>query len=203
MTSHEAETAAEYWRYAPHVVLLALYAPVMALATGRWPAWMSLRRAAPALAAVLLALCALPVRSDLNNPGGGERAWPLFIRNAIAEMRHAMPPGSKAVIIQCWNESPFGVIVSYDLWQLGAPEREIHGILLPEGTDPTVIARLATRGEANYLIIQDNERVMDEVIDKLGLSRIDHELALFAWRNGAWEKVKSRPIPPALTDPTR
>jgi uncharacterized membrane protein len=37
MTSHEAETAAEYWRYAAHVALLALYAPVMALATGRWP----------------------------------------------------------------------------------------------------------------------------------------------------------------------
>jgi hypothetical protein len=34
---HEAETAAEYWRYAAHVALLALYAPVMALATGRWP----------------------------------------------------------------------------------------------------------------------------------------------------------------------
>ena len=203
MTSHEAETAAEYWRYAPHVALLALYAPVMALATGRWPAWMSLRGAAPALAAVLLALCALTLRSDLNNPGGGERAWPLFIRNAITEMRHAMPPGSKAVIIQCWNESPFGVIVSYDLWQLGVPEREIHGILLPEGTDPTVVASLATHGDANYLIVQDNERVMDEVTDKLGLSRIDHELALFAWRSGAWEKVKSRPIPPALTDPAR
>jgi hypothetical protein len=203
MTSHEAETAAEYWRYAAHVALLALYAPVMALATGRWPAWMSLRGAAPTLAAVLLALCALPVRSDLNNPGGGERAWPLFIRNAITEMRHAMPPGSKAVIIQCWNESPFGAIVSYDLWQLGEPEREIHGILLPEGTDPTVAASLATHGDANYLIVQDNERVMDEVTDKLGLSRINHELALFAWRNGAWEKVKSGPIPPALTDPAR
>lgn len=74
------------------------------------------------------------------------------------------------------------------LWQLGAPEREIHGILLPEGTDPTAAASLATRGEANYLIVQDNERVMDEVTDKLGLSRIDHELALFAWRNGAWER---------------
>jgi hypothetical protein len=203
MTSYEAETAADYWRYAPHVALLALYTPVMALATGRWPAWMSLRSAAPALAAVLLALCALPVRSDLNNPGGGGRAWPLFIRDAIAEMRHAMPPGSKAVIIQCWNESPFGTIASYDLWQLGVPEREIHPILMPEGTDPMAVASLATRGEANYLIIQDNECVMDEVTDKLGLSRIDHELALFAWRNGAWEKVKSRPIPPALADPAR
>ena len=32
----------------------------------------------------------------------------------------------------------------------------------------------------------------------LGLSRIEHEFALFAWRNGAWEKVKSWPIPSAL-----
>ncbi len=230
MTSYEAETAADYWRYAPHVALLGLYAPVMALATGRWPqpppcppqqagegfndnplplagedrgALMSLRSAAPALAAVLLALCALPVRGDLNNPGGGDRAWPLFIRDAIAEMRRAMPPGSKAVIIQCWNESPFGTIASYDLWQLGVPEREIHPILLTEGTDPMVVASLVARGEANYLIVHDNERVMDEVTDKLGLSRIDHEIALFAWRNGTWEKVKSRPIPSALTDPAR
>jgi hypothetical protein len=203
MNIHEAETAADYWRYGPHVALLALYAPVMVLATGPWPAWMSLRGAAPALAAALLALCALPLRSDLNNPGGGERAWPLFIRNAIAEMRHAMPPGSKAVIIQSWNESPFGTIVSYDLWQLGMPEREIHPLLQPAGTDPMVVASLATRGEANYLIIQDNELVMDDVTDKLGLSRLDHELALFAWRNGAWEKVKSWPVPPALQDPGR
>jgi hypothetical protein len=202
-TTHEAESAADYWRYAPHVALLALYPPAMALATGRWPAWIRLRGAAPALAAVLLALCALPIRSDLNNPGAGERAWLLFIRNATTDLRQAMPPGSKAVIIQCWNESPFGVIVSYALWQLGVPEREIHGILLREGIDPAVVASLATRGEANYLIVQDNERLMDEVTDKLGLSRIDHELALFAWRNGAWEKVKSRPIPPALKDPAR
>jgi hypothetical protein len=185
----------------PHVALLALYTPVIALATANWPAWMSLRCATPA--AVLLALCALPVRSDLNNPGGGERAWPLFIRNAIAEMRNVMPPGSKAVIIQCWNESPFGTIASYDLWRLGVPGREIHPILLPEGTDPMVVASLAARGEANYLIVQDNERAMDEVTDKLGLPRIDHELALFAWRNGAWEKVNSRPVPPALADPAR
>jgi hypothetical protein len=185
------------------VALLALHALVMALATGRWPAWIILRGAAPAVAAVLVALCALPARSDLNNPGAGERAWPLFIRNAITEMRQAMPPGSKAVIIQCWNESPFGMIASYDLWQLGVPGREIHPILLTEGTDPAVVADLAKRGEANYLIIQDNERVMDGVTDKLGLPRIDHEIALFAWRNGAWEKVKSQPVPPALTDPDR
>jgi hypothetical protein len=69
-----------------------------------------------------------------------------------------------------------------------------------DGTDPAIVTGLAARGEANYLIVQDAERVMDEVIDRLGLSQIDHELMLFAWRNGAWEKVKSWPIPPALMD---
>jgi hypothetical protein len=175
----------------------------MALAAGRWPEWMSRQSAAPALAAVLLALCALPVRSDLNNPGGGEREWPLFIRNAITGMRLLMPAGSKAVIIQCWNESPFGMIASYDLWQFGAPEREIHPVLLPEDTDAAGVASLAARGEADYLIVQDNERVMDAVTGKLGLPRLDRELALFAWRNGAWEKVKSWPVAPALKDPGR
>lgn len=198
MSTYEAATAADYWRYTPHVALLALYAPVMALATGRWPAWMSLRGATPALAAVLLALCALPGRGDLNNPR--DRAWPRFIRNATSDMRNAMPPGSKVVIIPCWNSSPFGVIVGYDLWQLGVPERKIHGTILWDHGDLAKVASLAARGEANYLVVQNAERVMDEVTDKLGLPRINHELVLFVWRNGAWEKVKSWPIPPAVMD---
>lgn len=197
MSVYEAAMAADYWRYTPHLALLALYAPVMALATGRWPEWMSLRGPAPALAAVLLALCALSVRGDLTNPSN--RAWSRFIRGVTTDMRHAVPPGSKVVIIPCWNErSPFGVIVRYELWQLGALEREIQGIVLWDGTDPAVVASFAARGEANYLVVQDAEGVMDEVTDKLGLPRIDHELALFAWRKGAWEKVESWPIPPAL-----
>jgi hypothetical protein len=118
-SSYEAETAADYWRYTPHVALLALYVPVMALATAHWPGWISLGGAAPALAAALLALCVPLLRGDLNNPRG--REWPHFIRDATTEMRDVMPPGSKVVIIQCWNESPFGVIVGYDLWQLGVP----------------------------------------------------------------------------------
>jgi hypothetical protein len=198
MTNREAATASDYWRFTPHVALLALYVPVMALATVRWPAWINVRGAAPALAAALLALCVLPLRGDLNNPRG--REWPHFIRDATTDMRDVVPPGSRAVIIQCWNESPFAVIVRYDLWQLGVPERQIRGIIVADGTDPALVTGLATRGEANYLIVQDAERLMDEVIDELGLSQIDHELVLFAWRNGAWEKVKSWPIPPALMD---
>jgi hypothetical protein len=207
-SSYEAETAADYWRYTPHVALLALYVPVMALATGRWPTWMSRRGVVPALAAVVAALCALPARGDLNNPG--DRAdgwkdrhfWPRLVRDAATDMRRAMPPGSKVAVVSCWNGSPFGVMVRYYLWQLGVPEREIYATVLQDtedGPDPTVVLNLATRGEVNYLVIQDAECEWDEDdTDKLGLSRIDHEVALFAWRNSAWEKVKSWPIPPTF-----
>jgi hypothetical protein len=156
--------------------------------------------------AVLLALCALPLRGDLNNPPG--RAWVRFIRDATAEMRHVIPAGSKVVIIPCWNGSPFGHIVRYDLWQPSVAEQGIQGTILWEtaeegkesdGPDPKLVASLAMRGEANYLIIQDGECEWDaEDTSELGLSPIKHEFALFAWRKDAWEKVKSWPIPPAL-----
>ncbi len=123
-TTREAETAVDYWRYAPHVSLLAL--------------------------------------------------------------------------LQCWNESPFAVMAKYDMWQLGVPELQIRGTILQDGTDPAIVVSLATRSEATYLIVQDSERAMDEITDEFGLPRIDHEFALFAWRNGAWEKVRSWAIPPSL-----
>ncbi len=196
MSDSEMEMAADYWRYTPHAALLALYAPVMALATVHWPTWTRLRGAAPALAASLLALSALPVRGDLNNPR--DRAWPHFIRAAITDMDHVIPPGSHVAIIPCWNGSPFGVIVRYGLWQLGVSEREIHGIILWDRADFPTVASSAARGEVNYLVIQDGEGAMDGLTDTLGLPRLDHELALFAWRDNEWQKVKSWPIPQAL-----
>jgi len=194
MTSFEAETAADYWRYTPHVALLALYAPVLALASERWPAWLRLHGPAPAFAAVLLALAALPLRGDLRS----DTAWPRFIRDATTKMLQAIPPGSNVAIIPWWNSSPFGVIVRYGLWQLGVPGREIHGTIVWDDADFPKIASWAAQGEVSYLIIQDGEGAMDDVTDTLGLPRLHHEFALFAWRNGSWEEVESSPIPPAL-----
>ena len=50
----------------------------------------------------------------------------------------------------------------------------------------------------NYLIIQDADGGMDAATDILGLPRLNHELVLFVWRDGEWERVNSWPIPPAL-----
>jgi hypothetical protein len=123
MSLNDAEIAADYWRYTPHVALLGLYPPIMTLAIGRWPVGMNLRSAVATVAAVVLAVGVTLVRSDINNPTG--REWQRFLREAAAEMRRVISPGSKLLIVPAWNGSPFGVAVRYSLWQLSTPERQI------------------------------------------------------------------------------
>jgi hypothetical protein len=56
----------------------------------------------------------------------------------------------------------------------------------------------AGRGEADFLIMQDAEGGMDKATDVLRPPRLHDELVLNVWRDGAWERMKSWPIPPAL-----
>jgi hypothetical protein len=197
MSLTDAQIAADYWRYTPHVALLGLYAPVMGLAIGRWPIWMNLRSGFAAVAIVLLAVCATPARSDLNNPAG--RAWQRFLRDAATDTRHMIPPASKLLIVPVWRDciqsSPYAVAIRYHLWQLGMPERQIFTTILWDADDFANVATRAARGEANYLLIEGAEDVMDEATDSLGLPRINPELVLFGWQDGAWQKMKSWPVP--------
>src|SRR5260370_23364764 len=197
MTASDAHIAADYWRYTPHVALLGLYTPVMALAIARWPAWMKLRSAVPTLAVVSLAFCAMPLRRDLNNPPG--RAWPRFLRNAAVDMRNVIPAGSKLLIVPFWSSSPFGVAVRYNLWRLDMPEPQIAATIGWVDGDLEKVASWAARGELDYLLIQDGEGTMDEETDTLGLPRLNHTLVLYNWRDGAWQRQKSCPIPPPST----
>ena len=144
---------------------------------------MNLRSGVATVAVVLLAVCVMPVRSDLNNPAG--RAWQRFLRGAATAMRHMIPSAAKLLIVPVENSSPFAVAIRYNLWQLGMPGRQIIVTILWEVEDLAKVATWAARGEANYLLVQDAEGVMDEVTDSLGLPRINHELALFGWQDGA------------------
>jgi hypothetical protein len=157
---------------------------------------MNLRSAVATVAVVVLAVCVILVRSDINNPTG--REWQRFLREAAAEMRRVIPPGSKLLIVPAWNGSPFGVAVRYSLWQLSTPERQIFATVLWDDNDLAKVTTWAARGDAKYLLVQDAEGVMDEVTDLLGLPRLNHELVLFGWQDGAWQKVKSWPVPPHL-----
>ena len=195
-TGYDAHIASDYWRYTSHVALLGLYAPVVALAVAHWPKGMNLRTAAATLAVILLAFCAVFVRSDLNDPP--DRAWQRFLRETVADMRNVIPPGSKVLIVPFWSSLPFGVAVRYNLWQLDKPAPHIAATIVTEEDDFPKVATWAARGEADFLIIQDAEGIMDEATDALGLPRLHHELVLYVWRDGAWQRTKSWPIPPPL-----
>jgi len=196
MSDTDARMAADYWRYTPHVALLALYPPAMALALAPWPKWLDLRSAAVAAAAVVLALCALPARADLNNPRG--REWQRFIRDAATDISRMIPPHAKLLIVPVTNVSPYGVAARYNLWHLDKPGQQIDSTILWLPDDYPKVASWAARGEADYLLVQDAEGVMDAATSALGLPRLDHELVLYGWRDGAWAKLKSWPVPPAL-----
>jgi hypothetical protein len=196
MSVSDAQIAADYWRYTPHVALLGLYPPVIALAIARWPASINLGQAGPALAAVLLAVCALPLRGDLNDPPG--RAWQRFLRDTAADMRNVIPKAAKLLIVPFWSSNPFAVAVRYHLLQPSQPEQPIAASILWDDADLAKVIKWGARGEFDYLLLQDAEGNMDEATDTLGLPRLHHELMLYAWRDGGWQPLKSWPIPPAL-----
>lgn len=198
VSASDAHGAADYWRYTPHVTLLGLYAPVMALAVKRFPIGIDLRSPALTLAAVVVALGVLPLRGDISNAPGA--AWQRFLRGAAVEMRPLIPAGSKVVIVSFSPDEslPFGVAIRYDLWRLDWPNPTIITTIRWDNRDLAAVTSEAARGEADFLIVQDAQGIMDQAADTLGLPKLDKELALFAWRNGAWERVKSWPIPPTL-----
>jgi hypothetical protein len=194
MSASDAQIAADYWRYTPHAALLALYPPAMALAVSRPPIWMQLRRPVATVAAVLLAVCTLPLRRDLNDPPG--RDWQRFLRGVALDIRQELPSGSKLLIVPSWN-GPFAVGVRYDLWQLRIPERQTDIEILWHQEDYAQAAIEAKAHGTNYLLVQDVEPGSLEDARKIfGLPAIHQELALFHWTNGGWEKVKSWTVRP-------
>jgi hypothetical protein len=199
MSNHDAQIAADYWRYTPHATLLGLYAPVMWLAADLWPASWKPRSVLAPIAMGAIALCALPVRSDLRDPPG--RLWQSFLRTAVAEMREMLPLNSKVLIVPYWSSSPFGVAVRYNLWGLQEHgHRRILSTIVWDLSDFADLINQVARNDAGYLLIQDIEGSMNEVTDKVGLPRLSRELALFEWKDGDWRRLRSWPAPPALSD---
>jgi hypothetical protein len=198
MSASDAHGAADYWRYTSHVALLGVCVPAMALARAPWPTWMNRQSAIATLALMLLAACVLFLRSDFRSSPGG--AWQRFLRDAVAEMRPMIPPGSRVVIVSFTfpNSSPFGVAVRYEFWRFDAAEQPIAMTIRWDGRDLAAVTSAAARGEADYLIIEDADGDMRTATDALGLPPLHRELVLFAWRAGTWQRVKSWPIPGAL-----
>jgi len=194
LSPDEARAAADYWRYTPHIAMLAVATIGFGVASAPLPSWLRLSGAAPALIAAALALAALPLRSDL----GASRAklWPHFVRGITAELNRIIPPGAKLVLPMAWQLDPYPFMVQYDLLQL--PARRVETRAFWYGEDLNQIADLAARGQADYLLIHDVHGNIGEIAPKVGVPAPRHEFALYARKNGAWEKVHTWPVPPTI-----
>jgi hypothetical protein len=190
----EARSAADYWRYTPHVALLGLSAPLVGLGRIRLPR--PLPTGAIACICGSLALSAPFVRRDF---GTAEKHWPLLVRDIDAELKNMLPPGARVIVALATNVDPFPVIVNYDLWQLGDPARRIYTETIWYTEDLGQAHDLAARGEAQYLVLQDRRAwSIDTVAAGLGVPAPKNEFVLFAWSDGRWTKMKSWPIPAAV-----
>ncbi len=194
LSPDEARAAADYWRYTPHIAMLAVATIGLGMASAPLPPWLRLSGAAPAVIAAALALAALPLRSDLGTSRA--KLWPHFVRGITAELNRIIPTGAKLVLPMAWQLDPYPFMVEYDLLQL--PVRRVETRAFWYGEDLNQIADLAARGQADYLLIHDVHGNIAEIAAKIGVPAPRREFALYARKNGAWEKVRAWPVPPAI-----
>jgi hypothetical protein len=192
----EAQLAADYWRYTPHVALLALSSPVVALSRVRFP--IHLPTGAVALVCAVVAFASPVLRSDLRTTRA--KQWPLFVRGVTADLKSLLPPGAVVVIVLGYQINPYPFIMRYDLWQFGDPARAIYPTIVWFGEDLAPVEELIAHGEAQYLILHDRDGPIDALAARLGVPSPNGELILLERRNGQWERMKSWPIPPLACD---
>jgi hypothetical protein len=200
-TEEEARSAADYWRYMPHVALLGLSVPIAALAGSTRLKLLRINAIYPVLFAVALALSALLLRGDLGITP--RKRWPVFVRSVAADMKNLLPPGATVVVVLGFNANPFPIIVRYELWQLGDPSRTIDTKIVWYGADLAIVDQMLARGEVQYLLLQDAQSSVANLAAGLNVRAPEREVILFARKDHHWQELKSWPIPPAAFDVER
>jgi hypothetical protein len=190
MTQAEAEMAADYWRYAPHLGPLALagvalYAAEFA-ARRTWTPSRNWWLAAPVTAA-LLAVFAQGL-SPLH------KTWPMHYRAVGREARDLLPNGARVGIYVGHNLDAMAVAVRYDLSGQDLPaDRDVRGRIVWHGAELPPVMDEWRRGALTHLLITDARKPMDDAVRDWGIPPLSHETALFAWTGEGWTKLKSWP----------
>jgi hypothetical protein len=168
----------------------------MALAMARLPIALQLPRSVATVAAVLLAICAVPLRSDFND--FPDRAWQRFIRTVAVDIQQIMPPESRLLIVPTWTDA-FAVGMRYDLWRFDMAGQKIDAIVPWHLENYGELLRSEAHRDRTYLLIQNvAQGAQEEAVAVLRLPTINYDIVLFAWRDGGWTKVKSWPVPDSL-----
>lgn len=195
MTHAEAEMAADYWRYTPHLGYLALAAAVLPIADRlRLRARLPLAGSRVWIVAPIAGVIALGVASRYSPLA---RPWPIHYRAAAREAATLLPDGARVAIYVGHNLDAMGVAARYDLMGLGERrDRNTRAEIIWHGAALPPYAPRFRTGELTHLLITDRNKPMDDAERDLGVPHIDHETALFAKTADGWRKIKSWPLPP-------
>jgi len=195
MTHAEAEMAADYWRYTPHLGYFALAAAALPIADRlRLRARIATAPARAWILAPIAGIFALVVASWFSPLA---REWPTHYRAVGREAAALLPEGARVAIYVGHNLDAMGVAARYDLMGLGEPrDRNTRAEIIWHGAALGPFAERFRAGELTHLLITDRNKPMDDAERDMGVPRLNRETALFARTGNDWRKIKSWPLPP-------
>ncbi len=193
MTREEARIAADYWRYTPHVGMLAVAAALLWLRQRPWPAPLA-RQSRP----LLLGLAALLPLSLLG--AGPQRlsalakVWPMQARAVGHELADLLPPNARLAPTIGFDYGFTYFSIGHDLHRFGRGDRGLAVCCWWQG--PISLAMFQS-GEATHLLVMDHLGSRDEVTGPLGIPPVANESALFEWTGTGFRKLHAWPFPRA------
>jgi len=189
MAAWEAEIAADYWRYTPHVGMLAVAAALLGLRQLSWPAPLAWQ-ARPLLLgfAALLPLSLLIAGPQRLSALG--KAWPAQFRMLGRDLAEILPDNASLAATAGFDFSLTYSGINYDLHRFGRDDR---GLRLWNGGPVTLAVFLS--GEATHLLVMDHLGSRDEVTGPLGIPPVVNESALFEWTGTGFRKIHAWPFP--------
>ncbi len=193
MTHDEAGIAADYWRYTPHVGMLAVAAALIWLWQLPWPVPF-MRLSQP----LLLGLAALlPLSLLLAGPhrlSALAKEWPMQFRTVGHDLAEILPPNSRLAPTIVFDFGLTYFAIDYDLHRFGRDDRSLRVWNWWRG--PITLATFQS-GEATHLLVMDHLGSRDEVTDPLGIPAVVNESALFEWTGAGFRKIHAWPYPRA------
>jgi hypothetical protein len=189
MTPYQADWAADYWRYSPHVGLLATAAIVIRMATAWPPAWSSASLRALALTALVAFPMVTAVAARTLSPWA--KAWPIHSREVGRFVADRLPPSSRVVAINADGLDSMPFAIRYDLSRPGLDDRDLRlATLSAEDFEPLALERAFREGRATHLIVSGVLGPMD-AYTAIGVPPIRSETLLLEWTGNGWHLMRS------------
>jgi len=193
MTKEEAQIAADYWRYTPHVGMLAVGAVLIGMRRLAWPAPL-VRQSRPLLLGIAALLPLVLLAAGPHRLSALAKVWPIQARAVAHELADILPPNSRLAPVIAFDYGFSYYAIGHDLHRFGRDGRNLEICCWWKG--PITLAMFQS-GEATHLFISDHLGDINALTAPLGIPTVVNESALYEWTGTGFHKTHSWPFPRA------